>query len=142
MQSLQTPLTEMCRCISERQDLGMGDRIVVQLALVVSCRDHDTVVDDHRADRHVIVLERSSRLRAIVIASSSRMIGMRRMVGMVGIVTTSSDSPCSCRSEAPTSETLMAEGVGFEPTEGFPSHAFQACRFGRSRIPPGTDIGS
>ena len=29
-----------------------------------------------------------------------------------------------------------AEGVGFEPTEGCPSHAFQACRFGRSRIPP------
>ena len=30
-----------------------------------------------------------------------------------------------------------AEGVGFEPTEGCPSHAFQACRFGRSRTPPG-----
>ncbi len=30
----------------------------------------------------------------------------------------------------------LAEGVGFEPTEGCPSHAFQACRFGRSRIPP------
>gem|GEM_PF-2311067 len=27
--------------------------------------------------------------------------------------------------------------MGFEPTEGCPSHAFQACRFGRSRIPPG-----
>ena len=32
---------------------------------------------------------------------------------------------------------VMAEGVGFEPTEGCPSHAFQACRFGRSRTPPG-----
>ena len=31
-----------------------------------------------------------------------------------------------------------AEGVGFEPTVGCPTHAFQACRFGRSRIPPGT----
>src|SRR5215203_3309713 len=30
-----------------------------------------------------------------------------------------------------------AEGVGFEPTVGCPTHAFQACRFGRSRIPPG-----
>ena len=30
-----------------------------------------------------------------------------------------------------------AEGVGFEPTDGCPSHAFQACRFGRSRTPPG-----
>ena len=35
-------------------------------------------------------------------------------------------------------EFNLAEGVGFEPTEGCPSHAFQACRFGRSRIPPGT----
>ncbi len=34
-------------------------------------------------------------------------------------------------------ENDLAEGVGFEPTEGCPSHAFQACRFGRSRIPPG-----
>ena len=31
---------------------------------------------------------------------------------------------------------LLAEGVGFEPTVSFPTHAFQACRFGRSRIPP------
>jgi hypothetical protein len=31
---------------------------------------------------------------------------------------------------------LLAEEVGFEPTEGCPSHAFQACRFGRSRTPP------
>ena len=30
----------------------------------------------------------------------------------------------------------MAERVGFEPTEGCPSHAFQACRFGRSRTSP------
>ena len=32
----------------------------------------------------------------------------------------------------------MAEGVGFEPTVGCPTHAFQACRFGRSRTPPGS----
>ena len=30
----------------------------------------------------------------------------------------------------------MAEEVGFEPTEAFTSHAFQACRFGRSRTLP------
>jgi hypothetical protein len=33
--------------------------------------------------------------------------------------------------------TYLAERVGFEPTEGCPSHAFQACRFGRSRTSPG-----
>jgi hypothetical protein len=31
-----------------------------------------------------------------------------------------------------------AEEVGFEPTVSCPTHAFQACRFGRSRTPPVT----
>ena len=35
-----------------------------------------------------------------------------------------------------TAGSGMAEGVGFEPTVSCPTHAFQACRFGRSRIPP------
>ena len=30
----------------------------------------------------------------------------------------------------------MAERVGFEPTLGFPKHAFQACAFGRSATSP------
>lgn len=34
-------------------------------------------------------------------------------------------------------QTHLAEGVGFEPTEGCPSYDFQSYRFGRSRIPPG-----
>src|SRR6478609_12010809 len=33
-------------------------------------------------------------------------------------------------------EITLAERVGFEPTVSFPTHAFQACRFGRSRTPP------
>ena len=36
--------------------------------------------------------------------------------------------------------TNLAERVGFEPTVSFPTHAFQACRFGRSRTPPGTSF--
>ena len=55
--------------------------------------------------------------------------------------------PTSCRrgetfvnrwglvSKTPWRRTV-AEEVGFEPTEGFPSHDFQSCRFGRSRTPP------
>jgi hypothetical protein len=31
----------------------------------------------------------------------------------------------------------VAEGVGFEPTVSCPTHALQACRFVRSRTPPG-----
>jgi hypothetical protein len=31
---------------------------------------------------------------------------------------------------------LLAVAVGFEPTEGLPSHAFEACSFGRSDTPP------
>ena len=43
------------------------------------------------------------------------------------------------RARAPSRpSSSMAEGVGFEPTVGCPTHAFQACRFGRSRIPPGS----
>ncbi len=34
----------------------------------------------------------------------------------------------------------VAEGVGFEPTVSCPTHAFQACRFGRSRTPPGAPM--
>ena len=30
----------------------------------------------------------------------------------------------------------LAEGVGFEPTESCPSHAFEACPFGRSGTLP------
>ena len=36
----------------------------------------------------------------------------------------------------PDERNARAEGVGFEPTVSCPTHAFQACRFGRSRIPP------
>ena len=35
-----------------------------------------------------------------------------------------------------TTYLCLAEEVGFEPTEAFTSHAFQACRFGRSRTLP------
>ena len=35
--------------------------------------------------------------------------------------------------EGQQSPIEKAEGVGFEPTEGCPSHALQACRFVRSR---------
>ena len=34
-------------------------------------------------------------------------------------------------------QRTLAEGEGFEPSVSFPTHAFQACRFGRSRTPPG-----
>ena len=61
-------------------------------------------------------------------------------------------SPCVAAAAASSSASRMAwssvndavtaEGVGFEPTEGCPSHAFQACRFGRSRTPPGERKGS
>ncbi len=41
--------------------------------------------------------------------------------------------------ETRASTPIGAERVGFEPTEAFTSHAFQACRFGRSRTPPGCE---
>ncbi len=38
--------------------------------------------------------------------------------------------------QRPDQRIYPAEEVGFEPTEPCGSHAFQACRFGRSRTPP------
>ena len=37
-------------------------------------------------------------------------------------------------------ELSLAEGVGFEPTESCPSHAFEACPFGRSGTLPGPKV--
>ena len=35
---------------------------------------------------------------------------------------------------------LLAEGVGFEPTEVVASHVFKTCPFGRSGNPPLTPL--
>ena len=34
----------------------------------------------------------------------------------------------------------MAVAVGFEPTVGFPTHAFETCSLGHSDTPPGVTI--
>ena len=46
-------------------------------------------------------------------------------------------SPAPDRAGQMNERRTMAEGVGFEPTVTCATHAFQACRFGRSRTPPG-----
>ncbi len=56
-----------------------------------------------------------------------------RPLGALPIDTT---NPAAYYTRRGSNLTLLAEGVGFEPTVSFPTHAFQACRFGRSRIPP------
>ena len=43
---------------------------------------------------------------------------------------------CSNRSSCLSVISNMAERVGFEPTLGFPKHAFQACAFSRSATSP------
>ncbi len=43
---------------------------------------------------------------------------------------------CDRTYAAVTRGNTLAEEVGFEPTDPCRSHAFQACRFGRSRTPP------
>ena len=109
----QPPMTHHVGGIADRQHLGVCRGVTRQLALVVSGGDHLAVAHYDRADRHVAVGgRRGSLVEANCIASSS------------------------------VSGAITAEGVGFEPTEGCPSHAFQACRFGRSRTPPGAKKGS
>ena len=43
-------------------------------------------------------------------------------------------------SATPCPSRHLAEGVGFEPTESCPSHAFEACPFGRSGTLPGRKV--
>jgi hypothetical protein len=35
---------------------------------------------------------------------------------------------------------LLAVAVGFEPTVGYPTHAFETCSLGHSDTPPGVRI--
>ena len=104
----------------------MRGRVAGQLALVVAAGD-DLAVDEHdRADGHVAVGERGARLLE---ASAIRASPARRTAAL--------QRPSRC---IVARTHRLAEGVGFEPTVSCPTHAFQACRFGRSRTPPG--VGS
>ncbi len=61
--------------------------------------------------------------------------------GRWGTKGTGTEGPKSEAHPSCTGWVGLAEGVGFEPTEGTsPSHALQACRFVRSRIPPGGNL--
>ncbi len=52
------PAAERAGGLAQRDHLGVGGRVGAELALVVAGADHLAVVDDHGADRHVVVLER------------------------------------------------------------------------------------
>ena len=48
--------------LPECERLGVRGGVVAQFALVVSGADHLAVLDDHRPDRHVVVLQGALRL--------------------------------------------------------------------------------
>ena len=48
--------------LADRDQLGVRGRVRAQLALVVAGADHLAVVDQHGADRHVVVRQRAFRL--------------------------------------------------------------------------------
>ena len=50
-------LSEAAGRLAQREDLGVGGRVAAQLALVAGGGDHLALVDDHGADRHVVVVE-------------------------------------------------------------------------------------
>ena len=58
------PAAERARGLAQRDHLGVRGRVLAQLALVVGRRDHLAVAHDDRADRHVLVFERSSASRS------------------------------------------------------------------------------
>ena len=53
------PAAERPGGLAQRDDLGVGGGVLAQLALVVPGGDHLAVVDDHRADRDVVVVQRA-----------------------------------------------------------------------------------
>ena len=55
---VEPPLAEVFGRIAEGEDLGVADRVALQLAFVVSRRDDDPIVDDDRSYRHIIVFDR------------------------------------------------------------------------------------
>ena len=87
---------------------------------------------DRRSARARCAGRRSPRRRAPRPRRSARRRGRRAAAAW---------SSASRIASSSVSGAVTAEGVGFEPTEGCPSHAFQACRFGRSRTPPGAAQG-
>ena len=52
----------MAGALADRDQLGVRSRVLAQLALVVACADHLALVDEHSADRHVVVGRRALRL--------------------------------------------------------------------------------
>ena len=59
--------------LAQREHLGVGGRVLAQLALVVRGRQHLAPADEHRADRHVVVFQRphslaQGQLHEIVVA--------------------------------------------------------------------------
>ena len=102
------------RCgITQSENLGMRGRVAGQFPFVVAASDDHAVANHDGSDRDVVVRQRRASL-------SER----QRHRARIAYVSRSFGAD-------------MAEGVGFEPTEACTSHAFQACRFGRSRTPPG-----
>src|SRR5207302_7550344 len=60
--AVEPPAPQRAPGVAHGEHLGVRRGVAAQLALVASSRQHPTLVHDHAADRHVVVLEGALRL--------------------------------------------------------------------------------
>ncbi len=90
------PAAERAGGLSQRDDLGVGGRVLAQLALVVSGRDQLALVGHHGSDRHILVLgcpPASRRARRMKCSSRGKKRSLIVSVGPRRKVIAASESP-------------------------------------------------
>ena len=122
---LESPGTNRCSRIANSQKFRVRSGVLGLFTLVMTLSDDLAIDHNNGADRNFTLLARESRL--------FEREAHEVVIGEFGGI----DCFSHFVSDHVSLKAFLAEGVGFEPTVSFPTHAFQACRFGRSRTPPG-----
>ena len=122
---LESPGTNSGRCISNCKQFSMRRGVLGLFALIMTTGDDFSVNHNDGTDRDFALFASEScffdgETHELVIGELGDEYFFSHFV-----------------SDHVSFTAFLAEGVGFEPTVSFPTHAFQACRFGRSRTPPG-----
>ena len=122
---LESPGTNRGSGIANCQEFRVRGRILRLFALVMTSSDDLAVDDNDGTDRYFALFASES---CFIDGQTHEVV-----IGELGDAFLFSHFV----SDHVSLTAFLAEGVGFEPTVSFPTHAFQACRFGRSRTPPG-----
>ena len=132
--AVEPPRTPLGGGRPQGEHLGVGGRVAVALPPVAGA-SHQLTVDQHGAPIGTSPADRRSPPRAPP-PSPRRRPRRRTLPAEFAARGRASAWPDGLGPSGHGRPERRAEGVGFEPTVGCPTHAFQACRFGRSRTPP------